>query len=1021
MAASAGAVYVDVRGNTKPFESSMSGLGGIASKIGGVIAAAFTAKAVFDFGRQCVELASDLNEVQNVVDVTFSHMSGKVDEWAQGAAESFGLSETMAKRYVGTFGSMAEAFGFAESEAYDMATALTGLAGDVASFYNMSQDAAYTKLKSVFSGETESLKELGVVMTQSALDQYALANGYGRTTAAMSEQEKVSLRLAFVQNALSNASGDFARTSGSWANQTRLLSLRFEELKATLGQSMIAVLLPVVRALNGFMAACVGAAQAFNRFVQTITGKSMGELTGGAASAGAAIADTASVSSDAAGSLAGLANAQGDAADAAGAQEKAQTALNKALAGFDKINRLSSDSTSTGGGDAGTGGMDVLGDVGGFGADVAAEVAEAQAAFETLKLPQRLLDSIANLRGSVSELAGTIREGLGWAFDNVLKPLGEFTLGTVLPDALDLVSDKVGHFKTFLEDISDPLSRFATMVTEGLMRAWTEVLQPLADWKINEANPRIMEALGTAIDIVVTVLEKLKPVAEFLWEEVLIPVGQFLGDVFVAALDVVNDALDWLLEQVSQADFSGFVECLRSAKTWLVDHLQPAFEVVGEVAHWLWENVLVPFGKFLGEAFPVVLDALDGALGVLGGAFDALGDAAQWVWDNVLSPLGDFLGGTFKGKSGDAGESVGLLSGAFDALKKAAQWVWEHVLQPIGEFLGGAFSTAAGVAKGAVSGFKGVWDGITDKAATLTTTVAAAAGGTVSALKSAWDGVTDKASQLTTKVVAAKGGAVSTLKTAWSAVKDKTAQLTTKATDAIKGGLSGLKSSWAAIKSKTATLSAKASQTPNTIKSWWSDRAGKWKDKTASYTVSKDGTPVASIRNWWSARSDEWKNKTSWFNLNAGTTANTVSGWWSNVAGQWYDKTAYLTMESKVTGVRKISIKPGKEGINDIYSVTPEYFAQGGWVARNTPRLAVIGDNRREGEIVSPESKFQSMLDKAAGGSDASALLPVLRDILGAIESLDPDVYLDGQAITRRVVSNVNAQTRSTGRCAILV
>lgn len=103
---------------------------------------------------------------------------------------------------------MSKAFGFGEQQAYEMATTLTGLAGDVASFYNISQDEAYTKLKSVFTGETETLKDLGIVMTQSALDSYALANGYGKVTTKMSEAEKVALRYKFVQDQLSLASAE---------------------------------------------------------------------------------------------------------------------------------------------------------------------------------------------------------------------------------------------------------------------------------------------------------------------------------------------------------------------------------------------------------------------------------------------------------------------------------------------------------------------------------------------------------------------------------------------------------------------------------------------------------------------------------------------------------------------------------------------------------------------------------------------------------------------------------------------
>lgn len=149
-------------------------------KVGATIAAGFAVKKLVDFGKECVNLGSDLAEVQNVVDVVFTTMSAKVDKFAKSAAASYGLSETMAKKFTGTYGAMAKAFGFTEAQAYDMSTTMTALAGDVASFYNISQDEAYTKLKSVFSGETETLKDLGIVMTQTALDAYALANGYGK-------------------------------------------------------------------------------------------------------------------------------------------------------------------------------------------------------------------------------------------------------------------------------------------------------------------------------------------------------------------------------------------------------------------------------------------------------------------------------------------------------------------------------------------------------------------------------------------------------------------------------------------------------------------------------------------------------------------------------------------------------------------------------------------------------------------------------------------------------------------------
>ena len=158
MAESVGQIGLDLVVNQNNFNRQMAGIQGLAKKAGAALAAAFAIKKIIDFGKSAIELGSDLTEVQNVVDVTFPKMSKQIDAFAKNAALSFGLSETMAKKFTGTFGAMAKAFGFSEGAAYDMSTTLTGLAGDVASFYNLSKDEAYTKLKSVFTGETESLE-----------------------------------------------------------------------------------------------------------------------------------------------------------------------------------------------------------------------------------------------------------------------------------------------------------------------------------------------------------------------------------------------------------------------------------------------------------------------------------------------------------------------------------------------------------------------------------------------------------------------------------------------------------------------------------------------------------------------------------------------------------------------------------------------------------------------------------------------------------------------------------------------
>ena len=126
-ATSVGQIGLDLVVNKKDFNKQMSGIQSLATKVGKKLAAAFAVKKLVDFSEKCIELGSDLSEVQNVVDVTFPAMSKQVDKFAHNAATAFGLSETMAKRYTGTFGAMAKAFGFSEKQAYDMSTTLTGL------------------------------------------------------------------------------------------------------------------------------------------------------------------------------------------------------------------------------------------------------------------------------------------------------------------------------------------------------------------------------------------------------------------------------------------------------------------------------------------------------------------------------------------------------------------------------------------------------------------------------------------------------------------------------------------------------------------------------------------------------------------------------------------------------------------------------------------------------------------------------------------------------------------------------
>lgn len=221
--------------------------------VGASIASAFAVQKLVEFGRQSVSLASDLQEVQNVVEVSFGEMSYKMEQFAETAIEAFGLSQLEAKRTGSSFMAMASGMQLAQDTASDMSLSLTALSSDMASFYNVKQSETKTALSAIFTGETEALKRYGILITEVNLQEYARQRGITKAINAMTQQEKVLLRYNYVMNAAKLAQGDFARTSDSWANQTRMLNENWKELCITLGQVLIPVLSKAIPYVTAFV------------------------------------------------------------------------------------------------------------------------------------------------------------------------------------------------------------------------------------------------------------------------------------------------------------------------------------------------------------------------------------------------------------------------------------------------------------------------------------------------------------------------------------------------------------------------------------------------------------------------------------------------------------------------------------------------------------------------------------------------------------------------------------------------
>lgn len=492
-----GSVIIDTRLNTNGFgkgvgnlKSQFGSLCAVTKKLGGLIAAAFSvkviadfSKVIADFSKEAIKLGSDLQEVQNVVDVTFTTMNEQVNQFAKSAMQTAGLSETMAKRYAGTFGAMAKSFKFSEEDAYAMATSLTQLSGDVASFYNLTQDLAYTKLKSVFTGETETLKDLGVVMTQTALDDFALRKGLSKTTSQMSEQEKVALRYQFVMEQLSGASGDFVRTQDGWANQMRILSLQFEQLKATVGMGLINALTPVLKVVNELLGKFQALADKFRDFTTALFGNASGSADGVAEKYAAA--------------------AQG-ADDLAENTARAGKAAKRSLAGFDELNILSNDKKESAGTTGPTTGISTNVSIGEVTVTDDATNGLVIAVDKVIAKIKELIHPLTKINlnpakkafdklgKSLKDLGKTIAAGLEWAWFNVLAPLAKWTIEKAVPKLVSALSDAFRILSGVLKPLGKLLGPVVKALGELAMLLADVVLSGLSrtlNWLADTINP----------------------------------------------------------------------------------------------------------------------------------------------------------------------------------------------------------------------------------------------------------------------------------------------------------------------------------------------------------------------------------------------------------------------------------------------------------------------------------------------------------------------------------------------------
>lgn len=484
--------------------------------------------------KQAINMASDLEEVQNVVDVSFGSMADQVEAFANTAVRSYGMSALTAKRMASTFMAMSNGMDIAQEAGKNMSLQLTALAGDMASFYNVGQDIAQTALNSIFTGETESLKKFGIVLTETNLEAFALSQGIKKSYQAMSQAEKVALRYNYVLNATKNAQGDFARTSGSWANQIRLLKEQWMQFLGILGSGLIKILTPMVKALNQMLASLISIG---NAITKVFGGKTTNNMS--------------TTIKDSAGSAGDLDAGLGDANESA-------KKLSRTIAGFDELNVLNPKEESNSS-DSGNTGSDIgAGNIADF------KVDETQTEGVKTRLEQFVKDcqEILNKWQSTipkleinfdTEKALSNLQNIGKNLLDTIAGWGSFiiTIGIDIANDLDigrLGNDVLGLVEAFTELASSitravvpalenfynvglsPLVQAIGDVADSMLTWATGIIKGWSDWfTTNKDN---IAQFGTTLGEIVEPISKI--------------IGNLLKitwDVLANALTIINDAL----------------------------------------------------------------------------------------------------------------------------------------------------------------------------------------------------------------------------------------------------------------------------------------------------------------------------------------------------------------------------------------------------------------------------------------------------------------------------------------------
>lgn len=673
---------------TKSIKRTRSGFRGLASTIGKFYATYWMVmRAVGKLG-SAVDLASQLTEVQNVVDTTFGDMASKVDDFTKTSIQDFGMSELTVKQISSRFQALGTSIGISSEQVAngtavankalmsqnntlykttdsmaDMSLNLTRLAGDMASFYDVDQADVAKSLQSIFSGTIAPLRRYGLDLTQATLSEWAMKNGLDANIKSMTQAEKVLLRYNYVMANTQAAQGDFAKTANTWANSVRVLKQEFQAWGSIIGGVVINALKPFVQALNKVMLKVIS----FTRTVADALGAIFGwtiEISGRGATADG---------------MEDIADGVGDIGDNADSSNKKAQKLKKTLLSIDEIHALDDNSDSGSGGGSGSGGSGG----GGAGSGVDSSLKKTDGLLEKYKSSIKDLYSLGKYIG---DALASAMESIDWKkiyrkADNFGKGLADFLNGLISPRLFyDLGATIAGSLNTALHFLNSfgttfDWTNFGLSIANGINGFFENFDFALLAKTINAWVQGIYTMLTTAI----------KNVS---WKDVLKGITDFLSNLDIKTVEIIVGTL--LIKKIISLKLGSV------ALAFIGKSLSKAIAqaIASKIGFELVEGAGI--GTAIMQAFKTIFASLSTNLGLLiEGLFSglSLGDAITAAFGTGAAELLATIGSAFSAIAGTILSIVNFVK----MLKDGFSWINE-ILMVIGVALTTIGAILAGVA-----------------------------------------------------------------------------------------------------------------------------------------------------------------------------------------------------------------------------------------------------------------------------------------------------------------------------------